>query len=94
MHIYFHYIRIPTPGIKFTTAGLCKEPLLTYIIFKKYCIIFSYFFFLCVILVVTDDYLIVAEDTSILHMSLNGSDLESLHNDVNGRAYGIDYHFA
>lgn len=42
---------------------------------------------------VTDDYLILAEDTSIRHMSLNGTDLETLSSDINGRAYGIDYHF-
>lgn len=43
---------------------------------------------------VTDNYLIVAEDTSILHMSLNGSDLDTLNSDINGRAYGIDYNLA
>lgn len=41
---------------------------------------------------VTDNYLIVAEDSTILHMSLTGSDRETLNDDINGRAYGIDYH--
>ena len=43
---------------------------------------------------VTDDYIVLAEDTSILHMSLNGTDIETLYNDINMRAYGIDYHLA
>lgn len=42
----------------------------------------------------TDNYLILAEDTYITHMSLNGSDIETLNSDVNGRAYGIDYNLA
>ena len=51
------------------------------------------FFVLCLLNTVTDDYLILAVDTEIYHMSLNGSNVETLVSDVNERAYGIDYHF-
>ena len=86
IRISFHYIYVPTPGSNLLQLDYVRNYYRPSRILHNPC--------LCVILVVTDDYLIVAEDTSILHMSLNGSDLEILHNDVNGRAYGIDYHFA
>ena len=41
---------------------------------------------------VTDDYLIVAADSEVYHMSLNGTDVQTLVSDVNERTFGIDYH--
>jgi hypothetical protein len=50
--------------------------------------------FICPTGLLTDDYLILAVDTGVLHMSLNGSDVQTLVSGVNEMAYGIDYHYA
>ena len=95
-HLKYHLCFFPLFMLDHQTAGLCKESCLYSSNYSMIllCSLLSdntrimYFLFLSV----TDDYLIVAVGSEVYHMSLNGTDVQTLVSDVNERKFGIDYH--